>query len=162
MSSPGAIPVRLVLKSENGRVCRVNFTYGHNFSGPFKSLNQFSWLMKMWTEQFLTEFSTKRSMTWKASVTPAGRPLLSLQVSLVPLTEETAFGWLPTPLKDDWKGGSAAPRKDNGKLRLDQLRHWWKIKTGISSPSPTFYRVMMGFPEGWMRYKDTEMPLSRK
>lgn len=133
------------------------YTYGHNFSGPFEKLNQLHWLMKMWTEQFLMEYSTKRSLTWKASVTPAGHPLLSLRVSLVPHTEETGFGWLPTPLKDDWKGGSSAPRKDNGKLRLDQLRHWWKIKTGLSVPAPSFLRVMMGFPDGWMRYRDTEM-----
>ena len=28
---------------------------------------------------------------------------------------------LPTPITRDWKGGSAAPRKDNGKLRTDSL-----------------------------------------
>lgn len=69
----------------------------------------------------------------------------------------TGSGLLPTCLKDDWKGGSAAARKDNGKIRLDQLRHWWKIKTGLSVPAPSFLRVMMGFPVGWMRYKATEM-----
>lgn len=61
----------------------------------------------------------------------------------------TECGLLPTPLATDYVGGTTAPRKDNGKLRLDQWRHFVKIKYGLTYPHPTHSEIRMGWPEGW-------------
>lgn len=41
--------------------------------------------------------------------------------SMPNLQSMAAFGLLPTPIERIYKGGTSAPRKDNGKLRTDQL-----------------------------------------
>src|SRR5690606_9619994 len=66
--------------------------------------------------------STECSLTWRASDTPAGRPLSRLVPSTRP-TDGTASGLWPTPTTRDHKdspGMSFAPRKD-GASRLDLL-----------------------------------------
>ena len=66
-------------------------------------------------------------------------------------TYESDFSWLPipTPNATDGKGGCNKPRNDNGKLRLDQMRHWWKILTDIHAPDPNFTEGIMLFPIMW-------------
>jgi len=64
---------------------------------------------------------------------------------------------IPTPNATDFKGGCTKPRNDNGKLRLDQMRHWWKIRTGIHAPDPNFTEGMMQFPIMWTDLKPLEM-----
>ncbi len=154
MLFPVATPARVIALSENRKDKEANTSCGPSSLEPSMSPGQVGWLMKTFGDQFRMASLTGKSMSSKVLATPAGRPLLFLQVSLEPHTAEREFGWLPTPLRDDYKGGSDAPRKDNGKLRLDQLRHWYKIKTGLSYPNPDFYRVMMGYPDGWMRSRD--------
>lgn len=141
-------PVSRAQLVENGSVKQT-----HGFSGRrcyewLKSLDSTGLLTKMLPEVFLTGYWIKRSASWKMLATPAGRPLLSLQVRSEQGMNGRESGLLPTPLADDWKGGTNAPRKDNGKLRDDQFRHWWKIVTGRSTPDPTFLEEFMGFPIG--------------
>ena len=54
---------------------------------------------------------------------------------------------LPTPLGDDWKGGTTSLRK--GKPRTDQFRHWCKVVHGLTYPIPEHSEALMGFPIGW-------------
>lgn len=77
--------------------------------------------------------------------------------SPVSTTEENAFGLLPTPIATDWKGGTTSKRKDNGKERLDEWRHFVKARYGMTYPHPTHSEVRMGFPEGWSEPKPLEM-----
>ena len=74
-------------------------------------------------------------------------PLLNVE----PCTYVSEYSYLPlpTPNATDYKGGTNKPRKDNGKLRLDQMRHWWKITTDIHAPDPNFTERLMLFPALW-------------
>ena len=82
----------------------------------------------------------------------------SLEVAtLVRITEERESGYLPTPLANDWKGGSTAIRKDTGKQRLDQWRDYVKVKYGMTYPHPTHSELRMGWPEKWSVLEPLEM-----
>lgn len=68
----------------------------------------------------------------------------------------TSTGWtwwnagtslLPTPLGDDWKGGTTRLR--DGKPRTDQFRHWCKVVHGLTYPIPEHSETLMGWPTGW-------------
>ena len=67
------------------------------------------------------------------------------------------FGWLPTPVASDWKGGCKAIRKDTGKQRTDAVRHYIKTKFNVTYPNPNFLEVLMGWPEGWTELKPLAM-----
>lgn len=80
------------------------------------------------------------SLTWKASTTPAGRPLSRLVPSTRP-TDGTASGLWPTPTTRDHKdsiGMSFEPRKD-GASRLDLLPRqvYWIAQNTPSALWPT-------------------------
>jgi hypothetical protein len=62
---------------------------------------------------------------------------------------EPDSGWLPTPTATDGKGGTTSIRKDTGRQRTDQLRHYVKIRFGVTYPNPGWLDEVMGFPIGW-------------
>jgi hypothetical protein len=62
---------------------------------------------------------------------------------------EPDCGWLPTPTATDGKGGTTAIRASTGKQRTDQLRHYVKIRFGVTYPNPDWLDEVMGFPTGW-------------
>jgi hypothetical protein len=64
---------------------------------------------------------------------------------------------LPTPLATDWKGGTTAARKDNGKLRFDQWRDYIKLEYGMTYPHPTHSELRMGWPTEWTDLKPLGM-----
>jgi hypothetical protein len=139
----------------------------HVFSGRrcyelLARLNHVSLSMKMLPEQLLTGSWIKRSAIWQLRATPAGHPLLFLRVQQEQGTNGNGSGLLPTPLSNDWKGGTDQPRKDTGKLRLDQFRHWWKIVTGQPTPDPTFLEEYMGFPTGWTELGHLVTPFTHR
>jgi hypothetical protein len=68
-------------------------------------------------------------------------------------TGDTESGLLPTVLATDWKGGTTAPRPDNGKLRFDQWRDYVKLKHGLTYPHPMHSEMRMGWPIGWTDLK---------
>ena len=70
-----------------------------------------------------------------------------------PLTNAKESGLLPTPLADDWKGGTVTVHSKTGRPRTDQLRHWVKIKFGLTYPIPEHSEAMMGWPQGWTDLK---------
>lgn len=70
---------------------------------------------------------------------------------------EPDFGWLPTPVATDWKGGCSAIRKDTGKIRMDLMRHYIKNTSGITYPNPNFLEAVMAFPTGWTDVNPLEM-----
>jgi hypothetical protein len=78
---------------------------------------------------------------------------LTLQDSI---TNDTESGLLPTVLATDWKGGTTAPRQDNGKLRFDQWRDYVKLKHGLTYPHPTHSEMRMGWPREWTDLKPLE------
>jgi hypothetical protein len=51
---------------------------------------------------------------------------------------EPDSGWLPTPTATDGKGGTTSIRKDTGRQRTDQLRHYVKIRFGVTYPNPSW------------------------
>jgi hypothetical protein len=63
----------------------------------------------------------------------------------------------PTPLKDDWKGGTITKHSTSGRPRMDQFRHLVKIIFGWTYPIPTHTERLMGFPIGWSDLKPLEM-----
>jgi hypothetical protein len=68
------------------------------------------------------------------------------------LISENEYGFLPTPLADDWKGGLRGNTKT--------LRDWWAEHGWGKSPSqrhPVFWEWVMGWPEGWTELKQWEM-----
>ena len=75
--------------------------------------------------------------------------------SVFPITEPE-FGWLPTPIATDWKGGCSAIRKDRGKPRTDSIRMYIKTKFNITYPHPNFLEALMDWPEGWTELKPLE------
>ena len=77
--------------------------------------------------------------------------------SPVSTTDETGSGLLPTPLATDWKGGTTAARKDNGKLRFDQWRDYIKLNYGMTYPHPTHSELRMGWPPEWTDLKPLAM-----
>lgn len=131
---------------------------GHILSELQRKYNRLPWLMKMLEGRFQTELLKGKSLILKVSDMKCGLPLLYLQVSPAIIHNGKGYSSLPTPLRDDWKGGTTAIRKDNGNTREDQFRHWWKIRTGCSVPNKTFTGILMGFPKGWteLPYQSTE------
>jgi len=77
--------------------------------------------------------------------------------SPVSTTGATESGLLPTVLASDWKGGTTAARKDNGKLRFDQWRDYIKLKHGMTYPHPTHSELRMGWPQEWTDLKPLGM-----
>jgi hypothetical protein len=51
-------------------------------------------------------------------------------------------------MASDWKGGTAAIRKDTGRQRLDQFRDWIKCVHGLTYPIPEHSEAVMGWPQG--------------
>ena len=70
-----------------------------------------------------------------------------------PLINAKESGLLPTPLADDWKGGTTTVHSKTGRARTDQLRHWVKINFGLTYPIPEHSEAMMGWPLGWTDLK---------
>ena len=70
-----------------------------------------------------------------------------------PLINAKESGLLPTPLADDWKGGTTTVHSKTGRARTDQLRHWVKIHFGLTYPIPEHSEAMMGWPLGWTDLK---------
>jgi hypothetical protein len=79
------------------------------------------------------------------------------QIALDFLITEPGFGWLPTPIASDWKGGCSAIRKDTGKPRTDSIRMYIKTKFNITYPHPNFLEALMEWPEEWTDLKPLEM-----
>ena len=75
------------------------------------------------------------------------------QIPLDLPTTEPEFGWLPTPIATDWKGGCSAIRKDKGKPRTDSIRMYIKTKFDITYPHPNFLEALMDWPLGWTELK---------
>ena len=71
-----------------------------------------------------------------------------------------AFGWLPTPIATDWKGGCSAIRKDTGRPRTDSIRMYIKTKFNITYPHPNFLEALMEWPQGWTDLKPLAMDKS--
>lgn len=148
---PVDFPVRNSVSSESKRETRVNDICGQTTSEQSKKSDLSGSFQKTFMELLagqMAESSNKSVMTWNLKVTKSVR--LYYQLTVLDFhTKGIEYGLLPTPLKDDWKGGTTSVRKDTGKQRTDQFRHWWKIVTGIPSPDPSFLEIYMGFPEGW-------------
>ena len=84
------------------------------------------------------------------------------QIHAATTTKEAASGLLPTPIATDWKGGTTAIRKDNGRERLDQWRDYVKIKYAMTYPHPTHSELRMGWPIEWTDLKPLEMDRFRQ
>jgi hypothetical protein len=75
---------------------------------------------------------------------------------------EPDSGWLPTPIATDGKGGTTTIRKNTGRQRTDQLRHYVKIRFGVTYPNPSWLDKVMGFPTDWTALAPVETPRFRQ
>ena len=96
----------------------------------------------------LDEFSE----TWPSWGTMRAGAAYPLDVLARP-TRGTDSGSWPTPTATDYKGGTAAIRKDTGKVRLDLVRHVCKVRFGLTYPIPEHSEALMGWPIGWSDLK---------
>jgi hypothetical protein len=102
--------------------------------------------------------STLFSLTWKAKVTPAGRPLCRL-AALAPPIDVTVCGSLQTP------SGTSNHGKNHVAGRLDE---WGGSSnnfrgTGVGNLHlPAFELWTMGFPASWRQLMPPAMRSSRK
>lgn len=92
------------------------------------------------------------AMSFGAASATTTTPIAVVSAPTTPMS--TGWTWwnmraalLPTPLGDDWKGGTSALRK--GKPRTDQFRHWCKVVHGLTYPIPEHSEAVMGWPVGW-------------
>lgn len=72
-------------------------------------------------------------------------------------TREKDSGSWPTPTATDYKGGTAAIRKDTGKVRMDLVRHVCKVRFGLTYPIPEHSEALMLWPIGWTDLKPLAM-----
>jgi hypothetical protein len=70
-------------------------------------------------------------------------------------------GCWPTPLKDDYKGGTSSSRAD-GKSRNSELKHFLKARHGLTYPIPEHSEALMGWPIGWSGLKQLGMDKFRQ
>ena len=99
-----AAPASRSPQPEKARGRRTSDTSGRSSSTsspPAAPLS--SWESKL-RQRLASLGSTECLLTWKASVTPAGRPLSRLVPSMRPI-EEIAYGLWPTPRASDEKNG---------------------------------------------------------
>jgi hypothetical protein len=84
--------------------------------------------------------------------------LLWEQQTLEPITSETEFGLLPTPVRSDYKGTSKNSKFDN---RARQYKAWDDgTEASTLYPNPLAYEVLMGWPLGWTDLKPLVMDKS--
>ena len=93
--------------------------------------------------------STKCCLTWKSKVTPRGRLLFRLAVSMRPISE-IEFGsspkiW-PTPTTQDAKNNGGPSQHNRNTKPLN-------AEVG-GSLNPQWVEWLMGYPEGWTDLKD--------
>ena len=131
------------------------------------------WLWESRLRQRLASLgSTECLLTWKASITPQGRPLFRL-VPSTPHIVGIDSGLWPTPSSRDGKGGYQGGRIRNGKLSNDTLdvtaQHTGRAQVGLEGQTankgglnPQFVCWLMGFPPEWESYAPTATPSSRK
>lgn len=84
------------------------------------------------------------------------------QASLVPLTIEKEYGFLPTPLQSDGTGGGICRTKRGKEYNL---RDWW-ANQGLGKcrqkRNPLFGEWVMGYPAQWTELVHSATPSSHK
>lgn len=102
--------------------------------------------------------STLYSLTWRRTVTPAGRWIFRLQASARPTSASgsTGAGW-PTPASTDFKGGYYGGRMRDGKLSTDRLDVTAQL-AGWCTPTATDAARGNGTVRPW----DTGIPLAQQ
>lgn len=98
--------------------------------------------------------STMCFLTWTSLDTPHGACLFQL-VPSTPRIDENGFGFWPTPLATNYKGGRLKPRQ--GVTQKQALTNNWQdfcsLVIGHRYPSPELTEAVMGFPTGHTEIK---------
>ena len=128
---------------------------GQNLSGSFAKLDHVSSLWKI-PQYSLLGGSESYLETWPRWGLMRSGECWERTMS-VGRTKGTGSGSLPTPMASDWKGGTAAVRKDTGRQRLDQFRDWCKSLHGLTYPIPGHSEAVMMWPAGWSDLRPLEM-----
>jgi hypothetical protein len=117
------------------------------------------------SQRSLIEGWTVFSETWPRSGTMRNGIAYQLP-ALVPLTDEIASGYWPTPSARDWKDTPGMARQAGNRDRTDQLARAIyaaeNARSGSGSLSPAFVEWLMGFPLGWTVCEASATPSSHK
>ena len=129
-------------------------TYGTTSFALFELVHPLSGWANRLRQRLERDGLTDCAMTWRKSVTPAGR-LLFKRVRSVRRTSGTGFGLLPTVTARegrDWSRPSVLARLDNGtgvakRICAKSTQPLLEVPTGLN---PSFAGWMMGYPQEWI------------
>ena len=186
LSGPAPAPA-----SRSPRRERVKVEPTSGTSGPIGSVSSASASLQSSLESKLRERlgrdgSTPYPLTWKAKVTPSGRPYCQLALSrlrtsasdcgLWPtptkcmstgagtsgreggLNLQTAVAMWPTPAHRDYRYPNAKPYSERGGGKKGE-----QLPNAVGGPlNPTFPAWLMGFPLGYLNCAPSATPLSRR
>lgn len=143
-SGPARAPVSPTPSPAKVKAKRTSVTSGPNSSASLTPAGPLSGWESRLRLRLASIGSTECNLTWKASATPAGRPLSRLVPSMRPI-DEIALGLWPTPTlpnggrsiacADEWRGNT--PYHKGKKLQVD-LSQTVKMVEGLALwPTPT-------------------------
>lgn len=162
------------VKKKESQTSATSGPFGSTLSGS-ADLQQF--LVSKLAQRFATAGLTNSKLTWKTVITPSGRSLSRLQVSVLCIDAKGSGSW-PTATSRDHKGGYPGGRIRNGKLSVDTLDVAAQLtadsgihhsqsraktaKSGSSHLNPRFSLWLMGYPIEWAYCGERVTPLSRR
>jgi len=171
-ATPGSAAARQTIAT-SGRKCVELLAK----SDPLSSLLKMLLVTSAWD-------STKCSLTWKPTATPAGRLLFRLQPSMPPTSGSGSGSWLatptatanqlcpsmqkhkgcreiwPTPTARDYRSDSASPEWTAAR-QADTRGKTLPFAAG-GMLNPEWVEWLMGYPAGWTELEPSEMPSSRR
>src|SRR5205823_10567569 len=106
-------PAKAIVSQETEREQPTSVSSGRHIYNRLRRSGRYGLSTRMFQVQFLTEYWTERSVIWRQSATPAGHPLLSLQVLSEPTTNGSVCISLPTPCAQDGNNSTLPPSQLN-------------------------------------------------
>lgn len=158
LSGLGAALANLSARQARALGFGTSATYGPHGSISSRSVALQSSLANKLQQRLGTLGSTERRVTWKAKVTPWGRPYCQ-RVPLMPPFAAIGFGSLPRP------SGTSNHGRNHVAGRLDE---WGGSSNPFRGTSlgkvhcPAFELWVMGYLDAWAQLMPPAMPSSRK
>jgi hypothetical protein len=158
---PGRAPASRSPSPERAKARKTSGTSGPSSSASFQPVGPMSSWENRLRQRLARIGSTECSLTWKASVTPAGRQLFRLVPSMRPIAEIDCGLWR-TPNHRDGKGAYTDPeafrrRLENGRqLNLNDEVRMAMWATPMAHEARLGYQRRMGDAKGSQKSLTTE------